>query len=156
MTANRNQIEEAIQNKLSRFFSVAIEEADANQMYKATVLTVRDILAQKRKLFNAETRAQGKKKVYYMCMEFLMGTSLRTNLNNLGLEAAYKDVLKNTASTLTISMRWSPTPAWVTAVLADLRLALWIRFPPFLIPHAATLSFTNTVCLSRSWQRASR
>lgn len=94
MTVNRNQIEEAIQNKLSRFFSVAIEEADANQMYKATVLTVRDILAQKRKLFNAETRAQGKKKVYYMCMEFLMGTSLRTNLNNLGIEAQYKDVLK--------------------------------------------------------------
>ncbi len=95
MTVNRNQIEEAIQNKLSRFFSVAIEEADANQMYKATVLTVRDILAQKRKLFNANTRAQGKKKVYYMCMEFLMGTSLRTNLNNLCLEGYYKEVLKD-------------------------------------------------------------
>lgn len=94
MTVKRNQVEEAIQNKLSRFFSVPIEEADANQMYKATVMTVRDILAQKRKLFNAETRTLGKKKVYYMCMEFLMGTSLRTNLNNLGIEDVYSEVLK--------------------------------------------------------------
>ena len=95
MTVNRNHVEENIQNKLSRFFSVSIEEADANQIYKATVLTVRDILAQKRKLFNAKTREQGNKKVYYMCMEFLMGTSLRTNLNNLGIEAVYREVLKN-------------------------------------------------------------
>lgn len=94
MILERNQVEEAIQSKLSRFFSVSIEEASAEQMYKATVLTVRDILAQKRKLFNAETRAQGKKKVYYMCMEFLMGTSLRTNLSNLGVEDVYSDVLK--------------------------------------------------------------
>ncbi len=94
MTVKRNQVEEAIQNKLSRFFSVPIEEADSTQMYKATVLTVRDILAQKRKQFNADTRAKGMKKVYYMCMEFLMGTSLRTNLNNLGIEDTYREVLK--------------------------------------------------------------
>ena len=94
MTVKRKEIQEAIQNKLSRFFSVSIEEATKEQMYKATVFTVRDILAQKRKSFNAKTKEQGKKKVYYMCMEFLMGCSLRTNLCNLGLEKDYFAVLK--------------------------------------------------------------
>ncbi|MBQ3081903.1 MAG: glycogen/starch/alpha-glucan phosphorylase [Clostridia bacterium] len=94
MTMNRKDIQEAIQNKLSRYFSVALEDATKEQMYKATVLTVRDILAQKRKYFNAQTKEQGKKKVYYMCMEFLMGCSLRTNLCNLGIEKDYLEVLK--------------------------------------------------------------
>jgi len=94
MTIKRKEIQEAIQNKLSRYFSVPLEEADKEQMYKATVMTVRDILAQKRKSFNAKTKEQGKKKVYYMCMEFLMGCSLRTNLCNLGLEKDYLAVLK--------------------------------------------------------------
>lgn len=94
MTVKRKEIQDAIQNKLSRFFSVSIEDATKEQMYKATVFTVRDILAQKRKAFNAKTKEQGKKKVYYMCMEFLMGCSLRTNLCNLGLEKDYYAVLK--------------------------------------------------------------
>ena len=94
MTVKRKEIQDALQNKLSRYFSVSIEDASKEQMYKATVYTVRDILAQKRKTFNAKTKEMGKKKVYYMCMEFLMGCSLRTNLKNLGLERDYMAVLK--------------------------------------------------------------
>ena len=36
---------------------------------------------------------EGKKQVYYLCMEFLMGRSLRTSLFNLGLQDVARDVL---------------------------------------------------------------
>ena len=40
-----------------------------------------------------KVNAAGGKRVYYMCMEFLLGRSLKTNLNNLGLADAYKKAL---------------------------------------------------------------
>ncbi len=110
MTAKRKEIVEAIQSKLSRYFSVSIEEANKEQMYKATVLTVRDILANKRKLFNAKTKASGSKKIYYMCMEFLMGPSLRTNLCNLELEKDYAAVLKEYGYILDDIYEMEPDP----------------------------------------------
>lgn len=57
------------------------------QIYKATELTVRDILAQKNRAFSERVKAGEQKRVYYICLEFLVGRSLRMNLNNLGLEA---------------------------------------------------------------------
>lgn len=38
----------------------------------------------------------GHKQVYYICMEFLIGKSLRNNLFNLGIEEEAKEALKNT------------------------------------------------------------
>lgn len=110
MTAKRKEIVDAIQSKLSRYFSVSIEEANKEQMYKATVLTVRDILANKRKLFNAKTKAAGSKKIYYMCMEFLMGPSLRTNLCNLEMEKDYAAVLKEYGYVLDDIYEMEPDP----------------------------------------------
>ncbi len=110
MTQKRKEIVEAIQSKLSRYFSVSIEEANKEQIYKATVLTIRDILANKRKLFNAKTKAAGSKKIYYMCMEFLMGPSLRTNLCNLELEKDYAAVLKEYGYALDDIYEMEPDP----------------------------------------------
>ena len=42
----KHEIREAIISKLSRYFGISPEEADAGQIYKSTVLSVRDILAQ--------------------------------------------------------------------------------------------------------------
>ena len=62
-------------------------------MYKAAALTVKDILTEKRGNFKKKINAQGEKRVYYMCMEFLLGRSLKTNLCNLGLKDAYEKAL---------------------------------------------------------------
>lgn len=35
------------------------------------------------------------KKVYYICMEFLIGPSLKNNLKNLGLEDAFSEALSD-------------------------------------------------------------
>ncbi len=56
-------------------------------------MTVKDILAEKRNDYKKTVNQAGGKRVYYMCMEFLLGRSLKTNLNNLDLEKKYRAAL---------------------------------------------------------------
>ena len=91
---NATEVKANIEQKLSRLFGTTAADASREQMYKAVVQTVKDILAEKRSEFKATTNKQGGKRVYYMCMEFLLGRSLKTNLCNLGLSANYTDALK--------------------------------------------------------------
>ncbi|MBQ7647039.1 MAG: glycogen/starch/alpha-glucan phosphorylase [Clostridia bacterium] len=93
-TASVSEAFDAIQNKLARYFGISPKEANKEQMYKATVLAIRDILANKNKMFNAKVKETGSKRIYYMCMEFLIGRSLKMNLKNLGIEDEYKSALK--------------------------------------------------------------
>ncbi len=92
---NSTQIKENIELKLSRYFGCTPAEASREQMYKAVAITVRDILTEKRGAFKKEVNKQGAKRVYYMCMEFLLGRSLKTNLHNLGLVDEYEKALGN-------------------------------------------------------------
>lgn len=85
---------EGLTSKLSRYFAVSPEEATKEQIYKATVLSVRDILAQKSKAFGSEVKKKQLKRVYYLCMEFLIGRSLKNDLCNLGLADDYRTALK--------------------------------------------------------------
>ncbi len=88
------EIDERISEVLSRHFSVSIEKADRHQMYVATVISVRDQLLEKRKEFRNLVNEKEGKRVYYLCMEFLLGRSLKNNLYNLGETEAYRKVLK--------------------------------------------------------------
>ena len=90
---NATQIKENVEIKLSRYFGCTPAEASQEQMYKAVAMTVRDILTEKRGEFKKEVNKQGAKRVYYMCMEFLLGRSLKTNLCNLGLDKEYAEAL---------------------------------------------------------------
>ena len=90
---NAQQIKENIKVKLSRSLGCTPAEASREQMYKAVAMTVRDLLTEKRVNFRNETNRYGGKRVYYMCMEFLLGRSLKTSLCNLGLAEEYKSVL---------------------------------------------------------------
>lgn len=78
----QKQIRDSLVSKLSRYFGMSPAEAGEEQIYKATVLTVRDILAQKNRAFSERVKAGEQKRVYYICLEFLVGRSLRLNLNN--------------------------------------------------------------------------
>ena len=89
-----NQIKENIEAKLSRQFGCTANEASRDQIYKAAVLTVKDILTSKRGDFKKRVNQTGSKRVYYMCMEFLLGRSLKTNLCNLGVNEEYKKALE--------------------------------------------------------------
>lgn len=86
-------IKEQIETKLSRYFGCTANEASNDQMYKAVAMTVRDILTEKRGDFKKRVNREGAKRVYYMCMEFLLGRSLKTNICNLGLGDEYAKAL---------------------------------------------------------------
>ena len=94
-TPNAKEVKKNIEEKLSRHFGTAAKEATREQLYKAAALTVKDILAEKRSSFKDRVNEAGGKRVYYMCMEFLLGRSLKTNLCNLGLQESYGKALKS-------------------------------------------------------------
>lgn len=74
-----------ILDKISRYYGVPLKEITKEEMYKAVVMVVRDILLEKRNKFYRQYRAKGGKRVYYLCMEFLLGQSLKNNAYNLGV-----------------------------------------------------------------------
>ena len=119
------QVKENIETKLSRYFGCSPDEASKDQMYKAVSMTIRDMLSSKRNDFKHAVNAVGSKRVYYMCMEFLLGRSLKTNLCNLGLDKTYADALKEYGIALDELYTCEPMRDSETAVSEDLLLALW-------------------------------
>ena len=91
----KKQAKELVESKLSHFIGVNPEEATNEQFYKAIALIVRDMMSQGRAEFSKEGSKKGTKRVYYLCMEFLMGRSLKNNLYNLNLTKTFESVLKD-------------------------------------------------------------
>ena len=91
---NSTEVKDLLEGVLQRHFGCTAAEASRDQMYKAAAITVKNILSDKRSAYKKKVNAAGAKRVYYMCMEFLLGRSLKTNLCNLGLDNAYRKALK--------------------------------------------------------------
>lgn len=87
------EVQMLIRGKLSRYFGVSPNEASKEQIYKAVVMSVRDILLEKRQQFHKVMKSKKGKRVYYLCMEFLLGRSLKNNIYNLDLGEAYEKAL---------------------------------------------------------------
>ncbi len=83
-----------LEAKLLHHFSVQPEEATYEHLYNALVLVVRDLMRTQRVKYIHDTHQQDKKQVYYLCMEFLMGRSLKNNLYNLNMTATAEKVMK--------------------------------------------------------------
>ena len=92
---NTKEVKKRLEEKLSRHFGATPKDATREQLYKAAALTVKDILTEKRGEFKQKVNEKGAKRVYYMCMEFLLGRSLKTNLCNLGLQEEYRKALSS-------------------------------------------------------------
>ncbi len=88
------QAKKMIDDKLSHFFGVSPETASIEQYYKAVSMIVRDELQAASSDFRHTAKGQDSKTVYYLCMEFLMGRSLKNNLYNLGLTEVFNEALK--------------------------------------------------------------
>ena len=83
-----------LQECCDRMFGCSLEMATEKQVYRAVCVAVRELLEDERRAFVEQTRAQENKQVYYMSMEFLVGTSLRNNLYNLGILDEVKTLLE--------------------------------------------------------------
>ncbi len=90
---NQTEVARKLEEKCRLHFGCALSSATPQQAYRAACLVVRDLLTEKnlhQTRQNAETEG---KQVHYLSMEFLVGTSLRNNLFNLGLERVFEDAL---------------------------------------------------------------
>ncbi|MDR1409632.1 MAG: glycogen/starch/alpha-glucan phosphorylase [Oscillospiraceae bacterium] len=94
MSANgASKLAKEIEKKLLRFYGVTPEEAEDKQMYEALALICRDEMQEKREEFSQKAREQGCKTVYYLCMEFLLGRSLKNSLYNLNITTDAEEAL---------------------------------------------------------------
>ena len=91
---NREEVLRQLNETSTRLFACDLSECAEKQVYKVVCTLLREMLAAKRKEFKDSFKPKGQKQVYYMSMEFLVGTSLRNNLYNLGVEEVFRDVLK--------------------------------------------------------------
>lgn len=89
----KTQLEEMISSKLSHFFGVSPKDATDEQFYKALAIITRDMIRESRREFDKASEEKGQKKVYYLCMEFLMGRSLKNALYNLNLTETARKAL---------------------------------------------------------------
>lgn len=87
------QAKKLIANKLSHFFGVSPTDANNEQFYKAVAMIIKDMLSEMNSDFRHTAKGQDSKKVYYLCMEFLMGRSLKNNLYNLKLTKVFEEAL---------------------------------------------------------------
>lgn len=91
----KRQAKELLENKLLHFFGVSAENATYEQFYKAIAMILRDMMGQGRAELSSKADQEGKKRVYYLSMEFLMGRSLKNSLYNLNLTNVFGNVLSD-------------------------------------------------------------
>ena len=89
----KREFEKLLKDKLMSECNVTLDMASADQIYRCLASITRQIMSDRQKRFQAKVLGEGKKQVYYLCMEFLMGRSLRTSLFNLGLNEVAESVL---------------------------------------------------------------
>ena len=91
----KSQAKDMLEKKLLHFFGISTENATYEQYYKAVAMIVRDMMAQGRAELSRKADDEGKKRVFYLSMEFLMGRSLKNTLFNLNLTKIFESVLKD-------------------------------------------------------------
>lgn len=93
MKYTKREFEKLLKDKLMSECNVTLDTASADQIYRCLAMITRQLMSDRQKQFQSKILGEGKKQVYYLCMEFLMGRSLRTSLFNLGLNEVAESVL---------------------------------------------------------------
>ncbi len=87
-------LSDRLTERLLHNFSVRPENATNQNLYSALVLVLRDIMRQSRVKYIEKANKRKTRQVYYLCMEFLMGRSLKNTLFNLNLTEAADQVME--------------------------------------------------------------
>ena len=91
----KKELKERIEAKLVSLGAPSSKEATREQIYQATVYTVKDIMIDRREQFKKRIKAKDGKKICYLCMEFLVGRALKNDTMNLGIYNKLADVLSD-------------------------------------------------------------
>ena len=78
-----------LQDKLTSEYGVELNVASNQQIYRSLALICRQMMSENHKKFQSKAIGTGTKQVYYLCMEFLMGQSMKNNAYNLGISGAF-------------------------------------------------------------------
>ncbi len=91
--SEQDKFKKSFIERLQAKFSVSPDEASDQQVYQVLSEMVVEVLKTKRRHFINQVHSAGKKQVYYLSMEFLMGRSLKTSLYNLEMVDGVKKIL---------------------------------------------------------------
>ena len=111
LNLTKQQVTNLLKRTLDENFGTTPQRASDEQYYKALSIIAKNILIEKRKKFMAKTHSHGGKQVYYMCMEFLMGRTLKNSLYNLGMQNAVRAALDELGVNLDNIYEQEPDPA---------------------------------------------
>ena len=89
----KREFDRLLKDKLTSEYGVTLDVASNQQVYRCLALISRQLMSDQHKKYQSKVFGTGSKQVYYLCMEFLMGRSLKTSLFNLGLNEVAEAVL---------------------------------------------------------------
>ena len=93
MTYSKQQLKQAIQQKLRLNYGCTEEQANDGEMMKACAMVLRDIMAERGVDSRQKALKEEKRTVHYLSMEFLMGRSLMKNAYNLGVMEPLREAI---------------------------------------------------------------
>ena len=104
MFEKETQIEEKLSALAKRLYRKPIQECTDAQLYNCVLMLTKEALADRK-------ANEGKKKVYYISMEFLIGKLLSNNLINLGIYDQMESVLAKNGKSLSAIEDAEPEPS---------------------------------------------
>ena len=112
-------MEKLLEQVLQERYHKTIREASSQEIYTALLLITKDKMKHMK-------RNEGKKKLYYISAEFLIGKLLSNNLINLGMFEETREVLEKNVITLRILKRLNRSLLLETAALDVWQRVSWI------------------------------
>jgi glycogen phosphorylase len=92
--SNKAEFKVAFLQKLEMTFGTSFGESTKREQFQTLGHMIREYVSSDWIQTNEEYRSSGKKQVYYLSIEFLLGRLLRHNLMNLGIESVVNEGLK--------------------------------------------------------------
>jgi starch phosphorylase len=157
MHTDKQKIKAYLLGELRRHFNVDFSEASLNQIFMAVMITVKNLLSERRGNFNETVKDRQGKRVYYLCMEFLVGKTLQNNLYNLGLTDIFRDILAEEDFSLQEILDYEPDAGLGNGGLGRLAACFMdslstLSYPATGFPSAMNTGFSS----KKSWTAGRR
>ena len=126
-----------LQDKLTSEYGVELNVASNQQIYRSLALICRQMMSENHKKFQSKAIGTGTKQVYYLCMEFLMGRSLKMSLFNLGLDEVAKKALADADINLDSIFEEEPDAGLGNGGLGRLAACYLVRYIQEMLGHSS-------------------
>ncbi len=108
---SKEEFKKSIIENVKNQYRRTIDEATPQQIFQAVSYAIKDVIIDDWIATQKQFDETGAKKVYYLSMEFLMGSALCKNIINLGAKKAVKEALEELGFDLNAIEDQEPDPA---------------------------------------------